>query len=77
MEFKHIPVMLKNLLKRIGTDFILSEITDMWAYKDSDNRNDIKWLELEEKFENEYELTVEDYEAEYGIDEWGFVRVPH
>jgi hypothetical protein len=27
--------------------------------------------------EGNVSVTVEDYEEEYGIDEWGFVRVPH
>jgi uncharacterized protein YycO len=57
-----IMVILGALIIFFSADFILSEITDVWAYKDSDNRDDIKWLELYEKVENGYELSEEDYE---------------
>jgi uncharacterized protein YycO len=60
--FRVIMVTLGALIVFFSADFILSEITDMWAYKDSDNRNDFRWLKLEDKFESGYELTTEDYE---------------
>ena len=57
-----IMVILAVLIVFFSTDYILSEITDIWAYKDSDNRNDYEWTMLEEKFINGEELTEDDYE---------------
>jgi hypothetical protein len=50
------------LIVFFSTDFVLSEITDKWAYKDSENRDDFQWALLEEKLLNNENLTEEDYE---------------
>lgn len=57
-----IMVILAVLICFFTTDFILSEITDKWAYEDSDDRDDSKWAEITEKFEKGYDLTETDYE---------------
>lgn len=56
-----ITVMLGALIVFFSADFILSEITDVWAYKDVTG-NDTEWNKITEKFENNTELTEEDYE---------------
>ena len=57
-----ITVILAVLIVFFSADFILSEITDKWAYKDSENRDDFQWSLLEEKFENSENLTEDDYD---------------
>lgn len=57
-----ITVILAVLIVFFSTDFVLSEITDKWAYKDSENRDDFRWALLEEKLLNNENLTEEDYE---------------
>ncbi len=57
-----ITVILAVLIVFFSTDFVLSEITDKWAYKDSENRDDFQWALLEEKLLNNENLTEEDYE---------------
>ncbi len=54
-------VILGVLIVFFSTDFILSEITDIWAYEDATG-DDTEWNRIEEKFENNIELTEDDYE---------------
>ena len=48
------------LIVFFSTDFILSEITDKLAYEDAVG-NDKKWSEITGKFENNIQLTDDDY----------------
>ena len=54
-------IILGALIVFFSADFILSEITDVWAYKNVTG-NDTEWNKITEKFENNTELTEEDYE---------------
>ena len=56
-----IMVILGALIVFFSADFILSEITDMWAYEDAVG-DDTEWHKIMEKIENDTELTKEDYE---------------
>lgn len=56
-----ITVVLAVLIVFLSADFILSEITDKWAYKDAIG-DDKKWVRITEKFENNISLTKEDYD---------------
>lgn len=56
-----IIVILGVLIVFFSADFILSEITDIWAYEDAVG-NDAKWNRITEKFENNRNLTEDDYE---------------
>ena len=56
-----ITVILAALIVFFSTDFVLSEITDKWAYEDATG-DDEKWIEITEKFENNISLTQGDYE---------------
>ena len=56
-----ITVILAVLIVFFSTDFVLSEITDKWAYEDAIG-DDKKWIEITEKFENNISLTENDYE---------------
>ncbi len=55
-----ITVILAVLIVFFSTDFILSEITDKLAYEDAVG-NDKKWSEITGKFENNIQLTDDDY----------------
>ena len=55
-----ITVVLAVLIVFFSTDFVLSEITDKWAYEDA-VVDDEKWAEITEKFENNIQLTDDDY----------------
>ncbi|MBQ4645456.1 MAG: hypothetical protein IJB72_06835 [Clostridia bacterium] len=56
-----ITVILAVLIVFFSTDFVLSEITDKWAYEDAIG-NDEKWVKITEKIENNVPLTENDYE---------------
>ena len=56
-----ITVVLAVLIVFYSADFILSEITDKWAYMDAQG-DDEKWLQITEKIENDIALTDVDYE---------------
>ncbi|MBQ4571735.1 MAG: hypothetical protein IJA80_00485 [Clostridia bacterium] len=56
-----ITVVLAVLIVFFSTDFVLSEITDKWAYEDAIG-NDEKWVKITEKIENNVPLTENDYE---------------
>ena len=56
-----ITVVLAVLIVFYSADFILSEITDKWAYMDAQG-DDEKWLQITEKIENDIALTDADYE---------------
>ena len=56
-----ITVVLAVLIVFYSTDFVLSEITDKWAYMDAQG-DDEKWLQITEKIENDIALTDVDYE---------------
>mgnify|MGYP003293658798 CR=1 FL=1 len=59
--FKVISVILAVLIIFNTVDFILSEITDIWAYEDATG-NDVVWNEIVKKFEDNIQLTDEDYD---------------
>lgn len=54
-------VILAVLIVFFSTDFILSEITDIWAYEDATG-NDTEWNKIAEKIKNGAELTGDDYD---------------
>ncbi len=54
-------VILAVLIAFFSIDFILSEITDMWAYEDATG-NDTEWNKIAEKIKNGAELTGDDYD---------------
>lgn len=56
-----ITIILGALIVFFSADFILSEITDIWAYEDATG-NDTEWNKIIEKFENNIKLTENDYE---------------
>ncbi|MBQ8765448.1 MAG: hypothetical protein IJZ16_01465 [Clostridia bacterium] len=56
-----IMAILGVLIVFFSTDYILSEITDIWAYKDATG-DDAKWNEIIEKFNNNQPLSTEDYD---------------
>lgn len=56
-----IMVILAVLIVFFSTDFILSEITDIWAYEDATG-NDTEWNKIAEKIKNGAELTGDDYD---------------
>ncbi len=56
-----ITIILGALIVFFSADFILSEITDIWAYEDATG-NDTEWKKIAEKFENNIKLTENDYE---------------
>ncbi len=56
-----VTIVLAVLIVFFSTDFLLSEITDKWAYKDAVG-DDAKWTEITEKIENSIQLTESDYE---------------
>lgn len=58
---KVITVILAVVILFFSTDFVLSEITDKWAYDDAVS-NDEKWTEIINKIENNISLTESDYE---------------
>lgn len=53
-------IILAVLIAFFSADFILSEITDIWAYEDATG-NDTEWNKITEKFENNIELIENDY----------------
>ncbi len=53
-------IVLAALIIFFTMDFVLSEITDIWAYEDAIG-SDTEWNKITEKFENHIELTEEDY----------------
>lgn len=55
-----IMAILGALIVFFSADYILSEITDMWAYEDAVG-DDAEWNKITEKFRNGTELTEEDY----------------
>ena len=55
-----ITIILAVVIVFFSTDFILSEITDKWAYEDAVG-DDEKWSEITEKIENNILLTESDY----------------
>ncbi len=56
-----IMVILGVLIVFFSADFISSEITDIWAYKDATG-DDTEWDKITDKIENNIKLTEEDYE---------------
>lgn len=56
-----ITVILAVLIVFFSADFVLSEITDKWAYEDTTG-DDEKWTEIAEKMQNNIPLTENDYE---------------
>ncbi len=59
--FKVISVILAVLIIFNTVDFILSEITDIWAYEDATG-NDVVWNEIAKKIADNIQLTDEDYD---------------
>lgn len=57
-----ITVILGALIVFFSADYILSGITDMWAYEDAVS-DDVEWNKIAEKFKNGTELTKQDYEV--------------
>lgn len=55
-----IMIILGVLIVFFSMDFVLSEMTDKWAYEDATG-DDEKWNQITEKIENDIELTDNDY----------------
>lgn len=55
-----ITVVLAVLIVFFSVDFILSEITDKWAYEDAKG-DDTKWVQITKKIDNNIQLTDSDY----------------